>query len=876
MNRNVILAVLFSLVALDLFAAGVAAQSNPLQATTTIALAQAKSVSKLSFRLEALAQSSALRAASAVDQANALSLPAQGAGSLMRNTRGRLLVYIRMADVSEPQLQTLRAAGAQIVHVSSRYQVVTAYVDAATLTSIADLTAVQSVEEALAPMVGDGSSPNTITPIRLQKEANAPLANCPQGAAISEGDTQLNAASARSTYGIDGTGVKVGILSDSYDQDATAVTYASNDVASGDLPGVGNPCGFVTPVNVISPSLATGNTDEGRAMLQIVHDLAPGAQLSFASAMNGLFQFGDNIRALRAAGADIIADDVAYYIEPFYQEGPVSVAISDVVGSGALYFTAAGNANKIIGGNNVSSYEAPVYRPASCPAGLPAWAGPTCHDFDPSGGVNTASAVTLSNYGVLVVDFQWDEPWYGIATDLDIFLLNATNEVVAYSAYTNATTQHPYEYFGYKNTSGSTQQYRIVINRYSGIGTPRLKYVFPQSTSGLTAVQYNTSSGGDVVGPTLTGHSATHFGFSVAAVPYNNSNIPETYTSRGPAVHYFGPVVGASPAAPITPDTLQQPDFAATDGGCTTFFYSYSSGCYRFYGTSAAAPHAAAIAALLKQKANQQSLPLTRGLTQLVMQSTASAVDSYGADSVGAGLLNALAATQKLANQTNGLLFYLPLVLKSAPTSSWSTIVSTDFENSSISPWTAYDSDGATNGEYYWGRRTCRAYSGSYSAWGVGAGANGSALGCGSNYPNNVRSAMDFGPFSLVGATAADLKFKLWLYTESTYDYVAAYASIDGTNFYGTRWWGNSNGWVDGTLDLTNVYTIGNLMGQPNVWIRLRFYSDYSNTYAEGGYVDDVVLRKCPSGGTCLTASPSVLPKGSRIFESPAEMTLPK
>ena len=70
--------------------------------------------------------------------------------------------------------------------------------------------------------------------------------------------------------------------------------------------------------------------------------------------------------------------------------------------------------------------------------------------------------------------------------------------------------------------------------------------------------------------------------------------------------------------------------------------------------------------------------------------------------------------------------------------------------------------------------------------------------------------------------------------------------------------------------------TIGNLMGQPNVWIRLRFYSDYSNTYAEGGYVDDVVLRKCPSGGTCLTASPSALPKGSRIFESPAEMTLPK
>ncbi|MCX7839851.1 MAG: immune inhibitor A, partial [Anaerolineae bacterium] len=146
---------------------------------------------------------------------------------------------------------------------------------------------------------------------------------------------------------------------------------------------------------------------------------------------------------------------------------------------------------------------------------------------------------------------------------------------------------------------------------------------------------------------------------------------------------------------------------------------------------------------------------------------------------------------------------------------------------------------------------------------------------CGSSYPNNARSSMKYGPFSLVGATAADLKFKLWLNTESGYDYVCRVASIDNNNFYGSCTDGNSSGWIDRTLDLANVPTLGNLLGQPNVWVAIVFFSDDSVNYPEGGYVDNVVLRKCPSG-TCPTSASQALPSGARIVEFPMQMTLPK
>ncbi len=188
----------------------------------------------------------------------------------------------------------------------------------------------------------------------------------------------------------------------------------------------------------------------------------------------------------------------------------------------------------------------------------------------------------------------------------------------------------------------------------------------------------------------------------------------------------------------------------------------------------------------------------------------------------------------------------------------WVTITSQNFEGAFPGNWIVWDDNGSNYGEYYWGKRTCRPYAGSYSGWGVGGGAQGVALSCGSNYPHNANGWMVYGPFDLQDALAGELRFKLWLYTELQNDTVFYGASTNGTNFYGYATSGNTQGWVDKNLDLASVPTVGNLLGRSQVWVVLAFSSNGSTAYAEGGYVDDVVLRQCyrecPSGSSASTS----------------------
>src|SRR5262249_42901028 len=130
------------------------------------------------------------------------------------------------------------------------------------------------------------------------------------GAVTSQGDVTHKAATARATYGVDGTGVKVGVISD-------GVTSLAASQASGDL----------GPVTVLPGQ--TGSGDEGTAMLEIVHDLAPGAQLFFATADPTPAQFAQNIRDLRTAGCSVIVDDVGYFVETPFQDGQDPSVISN-------------------------------------------------------------------------------------------------------------------------------------------------------------------------------------------------------------------------------------------------------------------------------------------------------------------------------------------------------------------------------------------------------------------------------------------------------------------------------------------------------------------------------------------------------------------
>jgi hypothetical protein len=95
-----------------------------------------------------------------------------------------------------------------------------------------------------------------------------------------------------------GAGLKIGVLSDSYDTSTSAVNNAADDIASGDLPN---------DVIVLKDLPAARNpSDEGRAMLQLIHDIAPDAKLYFRTAFIGAQDFANGINALAEEGCNVI------------------------------------------------------------------------------------------------------------------------------------------------------------------------------------------------------------------------------------------------------------------------------------------------------------------------------------------------------------------------------------------------------------------------------------------------------------------------------------------------------------------------------------------------------------------------------------------
>jgi hypothetical protein len=199
------------------------------------------------------------------------------------------------------------------------------------------------------------------------KLAIRPQANV--GLVTSQGTKVLHSDTANA-YGFTGSGITVGVLSDSYNTSPTTFTTirAANDIASNDLKA---------PKFVIDLAPAATNTDEGRAMMQIVHDVAPNADLCFATASAGESTFASNIRTLRtnpACSADVIVDDVFYFDEPFFSDGQVAQAVNDVSTSTVLagkkiaYFSSAGNQQGGASGGGSINVPAAVF--SGTPTGL--------------------------------------------------------------------------------------------------------------------------------------------------------------------------------------------------------------------------------------------------------------------------------------------------------------------------------------------------------------------------------------------------------------------------------------------------------------------------------------------------------------------------
>ena len=217
----------------------------------------------------------------------------------------------------------------------------------------------------------------------------------------------------------------------------------------------------------------------------------------------------------------------------------------------------------------------------------------------------------------------------------------------------------------------------------------------------------------------------------------------------------------------------------------------------------------------------------------------------YGVSSVGTAANYIVYLPGSFPNAVN-----LPLVERRYnpnPSPSWANVMTQDFEGTfPTAGWTVLDNNGSAYGERWWGRDDYKPYQGTYSAWPARGGANGLDPQT-YDYPDDLDSWMIYGPFSLVGAMDADMLFKCWIRTHpssGTADNLFVGASIDGMNFYGFGYSGNSGGWASGNFDLTNVYTLGDLRGQSHVWVTFNFESDNDGNIDDGAFIDNIVLRR--------------------------------
>ena len=321
---------------------------------------------------------------------------------------------------------------------------------------------------------------------------------------------------------------------------------------------------------------------------------------------------------MAAAGSKVIVDDLGYLNEPFFQDGIIAQAVNDVTAAGVTYVSAAGNDQDL-------SYEA-----AFNPSG-------SFQNFDPNGGPDTRQGITVPSGYANTLVLQWDDPYYttsGVTHDFDVKVYNSGGSVVASGTTNNISTQFPYEIVSW-NTSGSGNvPYDIEIERKAGSGASVLKYILFSGTA-ATVTEFATDSS------TVFGQPAAANAIAVGAVPWYSPTTIEPYSSRGDVTIYFDPAGNRLSNSEVR----HKPDVVAPDGVNTTFFGSDipqdADTFPNFFGTSAAAPHVAGVAALILDG----NPHLTQQELRDVLLNTAVDLGDPGLDRVyGYGLVDAEAA----------------------------------------------------------------------------------------------------------------------------------------------------------------------------------------------------------------------------------------
>jgi subtilisin family serine protease len=322
-------------------------------------------------------------------------------------------------------------------------------------------------------------------------------------------------------------------------------------------------------------------SDEGRGMVQLVHDVAPGAAQKFHTAFNSLVDFADGILELQEAGSDVIVDDVIYFAENMFSDGIIAQAADLAVERGAAYFSSAGNqarqsyesdyrevAVPINGGGNANGQGGPFVLPSQ--------------DFDPGPGIDTLQKIHVTPDGgqaLIVFSLQWDQPFlssttYAQATDPngaaprgatgDLDMLIYTDKgVLVPRCPPGVSTGITCQLAGTRNIGrdavdltllfvggpkSKTNDFFVRIARVAGQAPQHVKYVMFENQGTIDVVEHDTQSG------TAYGHANAG---SVASIGASSWYLTEEFDT------HFSTLVQDTPGACL-PACLN--DFSSAGG----------------------------------------------------------------------------------------------------------------------------------------------------------------------------------------------------------------------------------------------------------------------------------------------------------------------
>ncbi|MDQ6724663.1 MAG: hypothetical protein M3066_00580 [Actinomycetota bacterium] len=460
------------------------------------------------------------------------------------------------------------------------------------------------------------------------------------GSVTSEG-VVFHGADIAQAQGNDGTGVNVGVISD-------GVSNLAASQALGDLPNT---------VNVLN----AGSGDEGTAMLEIVRDMAPGAGLLFNGTGGTVATHVAAMNNLVANGANVIAEDIPFDAEPAFQVGLAAQTAGNIAATGVSVHSSAGNL-----GTAHAARVAAVgtgQRPDNTSNTFTGCANTPDNVVDIDPGPGTAFDVTVAPTtppapnNTLTATLQWSEPraifptvGRGGFTDLNLYVMNqALTQCLAQSTTVQA------------NGQGDTlEQVSVSLPQ----GTSVKLVVDVQSTSSATAaptLDLRWRNGNAIDTTTRAGSlnpdsNYTGQATSAAAINAVSGNI-ESFSAGGPVQLGSTTTCPGGVAGPCTGvaggglASSPGPTWGAADGVQVTGVGGFPT---PFFGTSAAAPHAAACDALVRQ------LQPTYTEAQVTNRLKAGAVDlpPAGVDNItGVGKLVCVSAQTTVATMAASSVF---------------------------------------------------------------------------------------------------------------------------------------------------------------------------------------------------------------------------